>query len=141
PVCGINEFENQDDWEDISHGILTLQFPFDDLNNNGGFFGLNFLSILHNTFTQNIISQYFPNSCSVINSSVDGDDFINYQSGQNCNGYYSNSLNNDCKELILAYMPLYKLDNTNSIVTGNVYEIIMNFIKNSCIDSNFSGIT
>jgi hypothetical protein len=130
PYCGDeNQEDPNDDFEDVSHAVNSIEFILATEKVGRTYFSDVFMTRLHNTFTQNVVANYYSNNCnSTFHAGVDGDDEILYRSGETdyngLNARYTISS-------FWNFMPLYQYDGYAN-ATGSVYEIILNQLKNKC---------
>jgi hypothetical protein len=120
-TCASQHGDYHNDYEDLCHGILTLQLPLATHNfltwSDGAYiFGDDEMTRYRNTFFYNVL--YGNYSCPDIHSGVDGDDHITYRPTWDYDGPNNNIMINAS----LAWMPFHDFDGS----TSDVYTLLMN---------------
>ena len=124
-----SEYGGTNDYEDMSHAALTMQFPR-AINNKletGGikYFDDDDMTLFRNTFLFNIYAGEDENGCPQFHPGIDGNDDINYRT--EFNGL------NSLKTTSLAWMPFYKYDTYNP--PFNVYDIVMKYYTHDILNN------
>lgn len=131
-----NDYKSMD-YDDISHGIPCMIFPFTILNtlknsDSAYYFSDKEMVLLHNTFTKRIFAGY-NGACPTFNSGIDGDNTINYE--PKLSGI------NNLRVRCIAYSYLIPWDGKSGTSNQKIEKIILDFIQSECSQSSYSSFT